>query len=1001
MSIRLRSRTTPALALVLFGAIAPPLCAQTAAQPAAATRTAGAPIGAPSGAGAAAALAARQPLEHHVYEAWDTIGGETISRDGQWVLYNRLRYDRDDVLVVRSATRDVVHVFDRAAGARFDESSGFVAFTLRPARESVLDARRERRPAAQMPRDTLGILDLATGAVQRVPAIRGFRMADAGSWIAWQLERPAGSASGAAAAAGARPPQAGGGGGQGAPAGQGAGQGAPAGQGPQPRRKEPGTPLVLRNLATGEERRLEDVAAYAFATDGRSLAYATSAADGAGDGVYLLDLATGTTTAVLTGEAEYRRLTFDEAGAQLAFLSNRDEWGAPTPAFALYHWQPRMAQARRVAAGGTAGLPAGWTPSDNGSVSFSRNGQRLFFAAAPRTEPEPADNLLAEERVRVEVWHWQDPLIQPVQNRRLQQDRRRSFDAVVHLRDGRVVQLGDELVPSVNVGARGGTNIAGGVANGPYAIESSWDSPGWADHYFVDVRTGERTLARERVQGITSLSPTARFAVWYDNGTRAWHAMDVRSRNVVNLTASIPHPVHNEDHDSPSPPSSYGAAGWLPNDAAVLVYDRFDVWAVDPTGRAAPRNVTQGAGRQQNLRFRLVRLDRDEDYLPVDRPALLSAFNPRTKQAGFHRVDLRGGVPQQLVMADYMFSTPRKAADADVLLFSRQSFTDFPDLWVSGLELRDMRRITAENPQQADYLWGSAELVAWTSLDGTPLQGILYRPEDFDPSRQYPMITYFYERLSDSYHLHYPPVPHRSRINPTFYTSRGYLVFVPDIVYRIGYPGESALNSIMPGVTKLVERGIVDRDRMALQGHSWGGYQIAFMVTRTNMFRAAAPGAPVGNMISAYSGIRLESGVGRQFQYERTQSRLGGNLWEMPIRYIENSPVFWLDKVETPLLIMHNDLDGAVPFAQGVELYLGLRRLGKPAWLINYVGEPHWPTTLANKRDWNIRMQQFFDHYLLDAPAPVWMRDGIPALQRGSTLGYELPAITADQRQHE
>jgi dipeptidyl aminopeptidase/acylaminoacyl peptidase len=347
-------------------------------------------------------------------------------------------------------------------------------------------------------------------------------------------------------------------------------------------------------------------------------------------------------------------------------------------------------------------------------------------------------------------------------------------------------------------------------------------------------------------------------------------------------------------------------------------------------------------------------------------------------------------------MMDYRFSTPRKAQDADVLMFTRQSFTEFPDVWVSGMQVSDMRKLTAENTEpMARYLWGSAELVEWTSLDGIQLQGILYKPENFDPTQKYPMITYFYERMSDTYHLHYPPVPHRSRISPTFYTSRGYMVFVPDIVYRIGYPGESAMNSIMPGVTKILDRGYVDRQNLALQGHSWGGYQIAFMVTRTDMFRAAAPGAPVGNMVSAYSALRLETGVHRQFQYERTQSRLGGNLWEMPIRYLENSPVFWLDKVNTPLLIMHNDLDGAVPFAQGLELYLGLRRLGKPAWLINYVGEPHWPTTVANKRDWNIRMQQFFDHYLTGAPAPLWLREGVPAIMRDRTLGYET-GVTAN-----
>jgi hypothetical protein len=926
-----------------------------------------------------AAAQGRQSLDHHVYEAWDTIGGEAISRDGKWALYNRLRYDRDDVLVVRATMGDATHVFDRATSARFDESSRFVVFTLKPARDSVLQARRDRRRPDQLPRDTLGVLDLATGAVMRVPAVRSLRLPErAGGWLAYQLERPAGD--GAEAAARPQTPPAAG-----------------AGQGSPPRRRETGTPLIVRNLVTGEERRIEDVASFAFAADGRRVAYATATSDGAGDGVHILEPARAATITVLAGAGEYRRVTFDENGEQLAFLTNREEWGAQLPAYALYHWQPRMTEARCVAAGGSAGVPEGWWISEHGNVSFSRNGQRLFFGTAPRPEPEQEDDgLLPEERVRLDVWHWQDPQIQPVQLRRLQQERRRAYDAVVHLRDGRIVQLADASVPSVSVGSRGDADVAIGTAGEPYAIESSWDSPGWSDQYLIDVRSGERTLLRERVQGGTDLSPAARYATWYDNRERAWMALDVRSRRVVKLTAAIPYAIHDEEHDQPSPARALGSAGWLENEAALLVHDRFDIWAVDPTGRAAPRNVTNGVGRRDSVQLRIVRLDRDEQYVPANRPLLLSAFAPRPKQAGFYRMTIDAAAPQRLVMADYMFSTPRKAADADVLLFSRQSFVEFPDLWVSGLQLRDMRKITAENPQQAQYAWGTAELVDWTSLDGIPLQGILYKPENFDPSKKYPMIAYFYERMSDSYHLHYPPVPHRSRINPTFYTSRGYLVFVPDIVYRIGYPGESAMNSIMPAVTKLLDRGYVDRDNLAMQGHSWGGYQIAFMVTRTSMFKAAAPGAPVANMTSAYSGIRLETGVGRQFQYERTQSRLGGSLWDMPIRYLENSPLFWLDKVETPLLIMHNDLDGAVPFAQGVELYLGLRRLGKPAWLVNYNDEPHWPTTLANKRDWNIRMQQFFDHYLLGEPAPRWLAEGIPATQKGRTLGYDRPVITTD-----
>jgi dipeptidyl aminopeptidase/acylaminoacyl peptidase len=532
---------------------------------------------------------------------------------------------------------------------------------------------------------------------------------------------------------------------------------------------------------------------------------------------------------------------------------------------------------------------------------------------------------------------------------------------------------------------------------------ASWESPNPRDLYLVDVETGERELVAEMSRGSPSLSPEGRYMAWWENADSTWYVRDVGSGRTRDVSSGLPHPAYNEDHDSPSPAGSYGSPGWLEGDRALLVYDRYDVWAVDPAGEREPRSLTRGEGRGMDVRFRLIRLDPDERSWPSDRSVLLSAFHTGTKDAGFYRTRLDGTrAPERLLMEPRLFSIPVKAKDADRVLFTQQTFREFPDLWVSGTDFRDRTRVSDANPQQEEYRWGTVELVEWTSADGIPLEGLLLKPEDFDPERKYPLMVYFYDRASDGLHRHYAPVPHRSIINFPMYTSNDYVVFIPDIVYRIGYPGESAVNSVNPGVLHLLEQGFIDRDRIGLQGHSWGGYQIAFMVTRSrDLYRAAAPGAPVANMTSAYGGIRRQTGLVRQFQYERTQSRLGGSLWDMPLRYLENSPLFWVDKIETPLLIMHNDADGHVPWEQGIELFVALRRLGKPAWMINYNDEPHWPTSFANRRDWNIRMKQFFDHFLKDAPPPVWMVEGIPAARRGETLGLELVegAPTADGRE--
>jgi len=219
-------------------------------------------------------------------------------------------------------------------------------------------------------------------------------------------------------------------------------------------------------------------------------------------------------------------------------------------------------------------------------------------------------------------------------------------------------------------------------------------------------------------------------------------------------------------------------------------------------------------------------------------------------------------------------------------------------------------------------------------------------------------------------------------LNFPYYVSNGYLILTPDIVYTIGSPGQSALKCVMPAIEELVKRGFVDEKRIGIAGHSWGGYQIAYMLTRTSRFRAAESGAPVGNMTSAYNGIRWGTGLPRQFQYEKTQSRIGATLWEDPLDYIENSPVFRANKVTTPVLILANDADDAVPWYQGIELFLSLRRNGKEAYLFNYNGEKHHLLKRPNQKDYAVRMQQFFDYFLKDAQKPDWMEKGVPYLDR-------------------
>ncbi|MGD2124335.1 MAG: prolyl oligopeptidase family serine peptidase [Gemmatimonadota bacterium] len=931
-----------------------------------------------------AQVAGKKALTHDDYDIWKRVSANALADNGDWIAFVVSPREGDGVMTLRSLGDETARLveIDRGSGPRITPDSRFLIFTIDPM-QAVVDSLEEADvDRDEMPQDSLGVVDLSSAfrggsfddGYFRSERVQNWKTpADEGAYLAYLLEpepeeEPDSTAAGEEAeeAAPARRP---GGGRPGA-----ARRGGQEDEG-EDRRKEEGDVLVFRDLRSGEETRFEDVTDYYFTNDGSWLVYAASNEDGSADGVYAVRTSSAEATPILTGEGEYAALALADSSDQVAFLTNRDDWEAE-----------------------------GWWVPDDAQPRFSDNGSRILFGTAPRPPAEDEEEEIPEdERVEVDIWNWKDPLIQPMQLVNAERVRNQTYQAYASTDDHQVVQLGRLDIPRVSIAQGDEGELA--VATTDQMVKYGWDvshDGSYVDVYLMDVATGEAELVIEKIKNAgANLSPTGRYLTWWDGIAKHYMSMDVNTREVRNLTEGLPFPVHNEIDDHPDIPRAYGSPGWLEGDQAVLIYDRFDIWQVDPSGMQEPRNLTEGVGRANDIRFRYVNLDgggggryggggSSEGIDPTE-DALLEAFNIYTKQDGFYRDRFDGNrEPRMLIMDDVDFSRPTKAEDADVYIITKSTFEEYSDLWLTDRDFEEMERISYANPQQDEYRWGSAELVEWISNDGIPLQGILYKPEGFDPRNTYPMMVYFYERNSDNLHRYYAPNAGSSSINYSFYVSRGYVLFVPDIPYEIGHPGESAIDAVVPGVLKILDEGYVDPARVGAQGHSWGGYQLAYMVTRTNLFAAVEAGAPVSNMTSAYGGIRWDSGMNRQFQYEHTQSRIGGSLWEETLRYINNSPIFEADKVQTPIMFMHNDADGAVPWYQGIELYMALRRLQKPVWMLNYNGEPHGLRQRPNQEDFAIRMQQFFDHYLKDAPAPVWMVEGVPAVMKGKKLGLEL-----------
>ncbi|MDR3688500.1 MAG: prolyl oligopeptidase family serine peptidase [Fimbriimonas sp.] len=918
------------------------------------------------------AYAQKKPLDHSVYDAWKSIRGTTISHDGKWILYTIAPQEGDAITEVRSLESDRTISIARGNAAQFSNDSKFVVALVAPPQAETKKATKDKLAADKMPKNALAIVDLSTGEQTKIDKVKSFKLAAEDS--GWLTYRP-------------EPPKA-----ETAPSSSTSSKPAAATS------AATGTPLVIRNLSKGKEERIENVLDSVMTKDGSILAYSIASKDGKGDGVVYLNLSNHKRTEVFEGKGKDLKLGICDETKALAIVTDRSanppasndkatSKSAESP-LSVAFFDPNTLQVKWLAGPATTAIPKNWSISENSPLSFSDHGTRVFFGTAPTPAKHPKDETPESEKVSLDVWTWQDKRIMPQQILQASADQKRTYRAIAFVGSGKVLQVETLSVPDVTIGEKGEGAYGIGSSDEDYRLASSWDE-GYADISLIDLRSGQTHSLFKRSESRPSFSPSGKVLAFFDYQAKQYAFLDAASlkRTDVNVPAGLT----NELTDTPSTHPAFGEAGWSRSGDRLLIYSDKDIWSLDPTGRTPPKNLTGSSLHMVNLRFRYVNTDPESNEIDLSKPLLLSAFNVDTKDAGFYSLNVTGTSPvlKRLIFDHKIYGVPILAKTKDLVAYTQQDFVEFPDVWIAKPDFTSRRKLTNANPQQTQYNWGTAELVNWESSDGQQLQGILIKPEDFSYGKKYPMITYFYERLSDSLNAYHTPAPSPSTINPSYFASNGYLIFIPDIPYKTGYPGESAVSAILSGVLSIVSRGYVDSERLGIQGHSWGGYEVAYLVTRTNLFKCAAAGAAVADMFSAYGGIRYGAGILREGQYEHGQSRIGASPWDRPLRYLENSPLFYLDKVETPLLMLHNDKDGAVPFTQGIELFSGLRRLQKPVWMCVYNGEDHNLVERKNRKDWSIRLAQYFDHFLKDKPMPVWMSKGIPATMKGTTLGLD------------
>lgn len=903
----------------------------------------------------------KKPITIDDFGMFESIRGQKLSDNGEWIAYEVRPGEGDGKLVVVNVNSGTTYEIERGSSPLFTDDSRWVGYKILTPFKSGKDKRAEKKEKKKVSKEfaELGFINLATGEKTVIDDVKGFKFSDDSKWIACLLEKPEEDKKKKEGEETAEKEEK---------------------EDKKKDKKKTGSGLVLRNLSSGTEENFEFVTEYGFTDDSKYFFFAVSTEDGAGDGLFFREIGkTSPVAAIMEGKGKYEKLTLNEDGNEMVFLSDRDDQSADSPAFSLYLWKAGDTDAQTLV--GSSAVPTGKVLHDR-DLAFSEDGKSVYFNLDDVQKPE-IDYDTGDLNPDLYIWHWKDVELVPQQQKRYTGKTTGShhtrnewrwssvdslYQAVYHFDTGNFVRLEDILTRQTDISPD--NRYAVGMDFAEANEELPW-RPIYSDYYLVDLKTGAWELIGAKEEWDYEWSNDGNYLLQYAEPD--WFVYDVSTGEKRNLTADLGVEFWDTDDDHPDRKRSWGMAGWTKDDEAVILYDKFDLWYF-PVKKGSPENLTKSYGRDNNIRLRYFRADPEEEFIDIKKPLMLRAFNNRTKAAGMFEVK-KGKTPVELTMLDKgVGRSVVKAKNADVFMFNLSTFNQFGNIWTSDAKFKNMKQITDVNPDNNGFLWGTNRLIDYRNMNGVPLQALLHLPENYVEGQKYPMIIYYYEKLTQTLHTYRAPRT-GSGFAASEFTSNGYVVLIPDIIYTDGFPGPSSVKCVVPAAQKVIDMGIADEKRIAITGHSWGGYQTSYIITQTDMFACAYAGAPVANMTSAYGGIRWGSGNPRTFQYERTQSRIGGTLWEYPERYIENSPLFFVDRIETPLLILHGDKDGAVPWYQSIEFMLALRRLAKPAWFLQYGGEAHGLRDEANRYDFTIRRMQFFDHYLKDKPMPKWMAE--------------------------
>ena len=891
-------------------------------------------------------FAQKKPLDHTVYDQWQSVKETVMDPNGQFIAYTVVPQEGDGMLFIRNLNTNVDFKIPRGSQIVFSEDGNYLFGKVKPFYSETRKAKIEKKKADELPKDSLFIYHLQTANLEKIASVKSFQIpSKSNGAIVYLLDKKGDI-------------------------------------------NKEGSELIIYNLKTFFKHTLKQISQYAFNPNGQQvIAYQVS--NKGNNAKVILANVQDTSYRVLSGGIySATGFAWDDFGLQAAYYVEKDSTSkALQKNYQLNYFKLGMDSSIIALTTNHSSIPTEYVFGADKKLQFSQSGEFIDLGIQPIL-PIKDTSLPEFERVSLDIWHYADNQLQPMQLKNLETTLKSTEKVLYHTMKNSAVYLGKINDKNIIIGKEGDGSWAIATIDSTDEASFQWQGFTKKDIFAINTLTGEKHLIHKNWKGsVLSISADGNKLIYYEEQEKKYYCFDFKSNKKQVIAKDIRYSLFDEENDMPDDPNAYGIVKWMDDHRHLIVYDKYDLWLVDADAMEASIILTNG--RSTGTIFRFNETDEKRKALALNDILLLRGFNEKDKSESLSVLDIQQKQVNLIQSFDMHISNIVSNKNTKNLLVLKEDESHAANMFVYQLNKSKQNPVAIAqlNPQQSEYNWLTSEIVTWKAYTGKKVEGILYKPEDFDSKKKYPMIVFFYERNNQTLHNYIPPTPTGSRLNISFFVSRGYLVFVPDIWYKTGYPGQSAYDHIVSGTRALIQKGFVDSTKIGLQGQSWGGYQIAYLITKTNMYAAAWAGAPVVNMTSAYGGIRWGTGMNRQFQYEKTQSRIGATLWERPDLYLKNSALFELPKVHTPLVIMSNDADDAVPWYQGIEMFTAMKRLNKKVWMLVYNNEFHNLVERKNKKDIQIREQQFFDHFLKGAEMPVWMSKGVPAIMKGRTLG--------------